>query len=312
VAEPEPPVKAAAVKSVQEPGVTVATTVADPPTEVDPSRPIGAVLPGEEVRRRPERPVEVERRPLAPGEEPCRSCGTGNTSERRFCRSCGAELRPAAGPAARPSWWRRTWRALVSRRSFEAGQRRKTRQPVRVPRKLIVLLTAVVLAGVAVGPARPLVNSAVTAIKDRIADHVPVTPTKVRASSARAGSPPERITDRAANKFWAPAGKAEGAWIEADLGKAVRLLDVVVTGGQAADAEQFQKQGRPNQIELSLVDSRGATTVRTIGMQDKAGPQKFEIKADDVVRVRLTVKSAYGMAANRYLAIAEVEFFARG
>jgi hypothetical protein len=91
----------------------------------------------------------------------------------------------------------------------------------------------------------------------------------------------------------------------------VRLLDIVVTGGQSGEAVQFQKQGRPHQIQALLTSQSGATVTATLNLEDKQGPQSFKVKGDRIVKVRLTFPDAHGIEAGRFLAVAEVEFFHR-
>jgi hypothetical protein len=120
------------------------------------------------------------------------------------------------------------------------------------------------------------------------------------------------LSDRSLDKFWAPkVGANQGSWVEADLPQAVRLLDIVVTGGQSGDAVQFQKQGRPHEIRVLLTSQSGATVTATLTMDDKQGAQSFKVKGDRITKVKLTFVDALGMRSGRYLAVAEVEFFYR-
>jgi hypothetical protein len=177
---------------------------------------------------------------------------------------------------------------------------------------MIVLAIATVLALIGVGPGHSSIAKAQTEIRDRISSKVPVTPKAWRASSSRAGNPPDRLGDRAANKFWAPTGAPAGAWVEADLPRPVRLLYLVITGGQSSDAIEFQKQGRPYQVVATLTSEGGRTTSTVLTLRDQAGPQRVTVKGDRVTRVRLTFRSAHGMAAGRFMAVGELEFFVRG
>jgi hypothetical protein len=151
-----------------------------------------------------------------------------------------------------------------------------------------------------------------TEIKDRVSKHQAITPARWRASSVQGANGPERLSDRSLDKFWAPKiGAHPGSWVEADLPKAVRLLDIVVTGGQSGDAVQFQKQGRPHVIKALLSSQNGATVTTTLNLDDKQGAQSFKVKGDRIVKVRLTFVDASGIRPGRYLAVAEVEFFYR-
>jgi len=268
----------------------------------------GLRRPGEEIRRRRAAAPQAATRPVQPGDLICPACSNGNEPARRFCRACGAALRAGPAPPPRERWWRR----LLRRRQYAAGERRRTRRRVRIPMRGPIVLAILAALGIyAAGPARPQITKAQVALQDRFGTHAPITPKTWKASSSRPGAGPERLSDRAANQFWAPNSAPAGAWVEADLPRAVRLLDVVVTGGRSSDAQQFQAQGRPYEVDVTLSTQDGRSITARVVMQDKAGEQKFSVKADRVVKVRLTFRSAHGMAPGRYLAVAEVEFFAR-
>jgi ribosomal protein L40E len=269
------------------------------------------VQPGEAQRPRTV-PVPDERRPPAPGEVACRHCGAGNAPTRKFCRSCAGQLAPDVAPARR-SWWRRLWQRLTVRRSREAGTRRRVRAPRRWPRRLVVIgvLAALAVAAVTVLPTRSLANRLVTNVRDRLSDHVPITPVAVRASSSAQGAPPGNVKDGASNRYWAPAGAARGAWVEVDLGRAVRLLDVVVTPGISTDKQQFLTQGRPRELTVTVTNESGRTTGATIALRDEPGGQTFPVKVSDAVKVRLTIAGTYGMPPGSRCGIGELELFVR-
>lgn len=269
------------------------------------------VQPGEE-RRVPLR-REPDRDPV-PGETPCRKCGAGNAPGRRFCRACGTLLAPDG--VARRSWWRRflSWcRARLGGRRYEAGTRRRV--PVQRSGRRGLLLTALLLllvvVFVALVPARPLLQSAATALRDRFSQHVPVTVVAQRASSSAPGTNAGRIADGAANRYWAPAGRPAGAWVEAAFAQPVRLLEIIVTPGVSTDQQQFLAQGRPHQLAVTVDGRSGRILSTTLTLQDKAGAQRFPVKASGAVRVRLTILSAYGIPPGHVCAIGELEFFGR-
>jgi len=268
------------------------------------------VQPGEQIRRRPTK-APAPPRPVAPGELACPNCGAGNDKKRRFCRSCGAPLTPAAVPGAPRPWWRRFLSRLFGRRRFDAGFRRRVRQKVRIPRLPIVLGLGAILAIIGVGPARPSINKGITEVRDRISKHIPVTPTGFASSSSRSGHDPRLVADRVSNSYWSPQGRA-AEWIQVKFPRPIRLLDIVITPGVSIDAPAFQAQGRPQQVDIVATAKNGRTTRKTVTLLDQAGEQKFALKADDVVQVRFTIRSAYGLTGSRVVGIAELEFFARG
>jgi hypothetical protein len=281
------------------------------PAQVTAEQPL-AQRPGEEQRVY-QPTVEPVRRPVE-GEIACPKCGRGNDPSRTYCRFDGEPLRSQAlpGPQRLP-WWKRLWRRLSRKRSYVAGERRgRVRQPRKVPvRWIAVGLIAVLLIAFNV-QVREFARWSQTEIKDRLGKHQVVTPAKWRASSVQGANAPERMSDRSLDKFWAArVGAHQGSWVEADLPQAVRLLDIVVTGGQSGDAVQFQKQGRPHEIRALLTSQNGTTVTATLNLDDRQGAQSFKVKGDRIVKVRLTFVSVYGLQAGRYLAVAEVEFFYR-
>ncbi len=292
---------------------TPGTPAADPPVGAasDPAVAEPAVVkPGEQQVRRRTR-AAPEDRPPAPGEVVCGSCGAGNDPQRRFCRRCGAAL--AAGAAARrPSWWRRLWRRLAGRRVYRAGDRRRRAAPSRFPGWLLVVVIVLLLCVAALGPGRPALRWAVTEVQDRISTAAPVTPSGVRASLSAPGHGPEQLVDGAKNRYWAaPSGKAVGAWVEVDLPQPVRLLDLIVTAGVSSDKKEFLKEGRPHEVEVAVTDRSGHVTSTAAQLLDQPDPQRFAVKVSGAVRVRLTVRSTYGVPPGGLVAIAEVELFAR-
>jgi hypothetical protein len=291
-----------------------ATAAAGAATLADGSRVPAAVRPGEAVRRRPRRPPVAPPRPPAAGEVACPSCGTGNDRARRFCGSCGAAL--AAAPRERQGWWRR-WKARrARRRTYEAGTRRRVRQPRRIPRKLVALGVVGALAAVAAGPGRDLITSTAARVqqevRDQLAKPAPVTPTGWEASSALPEHGPDQLSTRVADQFWAPEGDPAGSWVEAELPRPVRLLHVVVHAGQSTDPELFQQQARPHEVAVTAISEDESMVTAELVVRDQPGPQEFVIVADQVVRVRFEFRSAHGLEPDRFMAVGEIEFFARG
>jgi hypothetical protein len=126
------------------------------------------------------------------------------------------------------------------------------------------------------------------------------------------GHGPEQLVDGAKNRYWAaPSAKAVGAWVEVDLPQPARLLDVIVTAGVSSDKKEFLTQGRPHEVEVAVTDRSGHVTTTVIQLLDQPDPQRFGVKVSDAVRVRLTVRSTYGVPPAGLVAIAEVELFTR-
>ena len=289
------------------------TTAATEPERRGPQ----AVKPSEAIRRRPTTaPVADTEPPPAAGDLICGQCGAGNDPVRRFCRKCGASLVAAKVVTPLP-WWRRLLarlRAFFGGRRYEAGYRRPVRQPVRIKGRLILLLVLGAIIAVAVFPGRSWLRAGSDLVRDRISDHVQVAPTGARASSAAAGNTGALLAiDGVGNQYWAPAGAGPGTgqWVEIDLPEAVRVLDLIVYSGVSADRKQFLAQARPREMTVTFTADDGKTTDKTIRLRDQPGKQQFSVRADRTVRVRFTLRSAYGVAPGRRVAVAELELFAR-
>ncbi|MFJ4848290.1 NADase-type glycan-binding domain-containing protein [Streptomyces sp. NPDC088733] len=270
---------------------------------------------GEPVAARP-RPTAVsapDEPPPAPGDLICGQCGAGNVPTRRFCRRCGTSL--ADAPAApQASWWRR----LFTRRPRTAPAAGDRPGPgfsgrVRRPRFLVPVLVLAVLCA-AVFALRPQLRQATEAVKDRLATPQQVHAVGVSASSASRGHAASLAVDGTTDRYWAPdrEGDGKGQYLEARFDEPFRLLDVIVYPGISTNAQQFLTQGRPQTLLATVTDAHGTVTRHTVNLADSAGEQKFHFAVSDVVRVRLTIESAYGAGSGHRVAVGEVEFFKRG
>jgi ribosomal protein L40E len=294
-----------------------------PPPVARPSRhaaatrqPTGAqapapVRPGVAAPKPPRRDVPIDDRRPAPGEVVCGACGAGNIPTRKFCRRCGADL--ADAPVVKVSWWRRFF-TRAPKVGPTAGFRpvHKTRR--KVPSKTMLLGGVfAVLAIVAVVQRGPL-RSAGDTVLDRVKGTQLVNPRSIEASGSAAGHPAVAARDGATNRFWAPAtaGDGRGEFVQANFDKPFRLIYVRVFNGAAGELAPYLAQARPHTMRITVTRRTGKTIVKQIQLKDQPGKQEFHIAARDVIGVRLTIDSAYGAAAGKLVALAEVEFLARG
>ncbi|MFF5218371.1 NADase-type glycan-binding domain-containing protein [Micromonospora sp. NPDC000442] len=280
------------------------------PVTADP--PDGAISAVQPARPRARRPVVRQHPPGTEdgsGDVVCPACATGNPTERRFCRRCGTALGTAPGPAVRVSWWRRLGRALLRAARWLVRPRSGGWGLVR--RVGAVLLAAALLAGLGYGAVR-LGSRASDAIRDRLADPQPASPVSVSASSHAADHPPELVADGISNSHWAPAtgGAGRDEYVELTFADPFRLLDLIIHPGVSAQRDEFLRQARPAELELTAWTSRSSEST-TLRLTDQAGPQTFHWVVNDVVRLRLTVRDSYGSAPGRRTAIGEVEVFRR-
>lgn len=269
-----------------------------------PVQPVEPVQPGEpEQRRRPPRPPEESRAPR-PGEIACPRCGTGNDPARRYCRSCGAALAEPRAPAPVP-WWRRLF--TRRRRVHVAGERPPAPGSSRLRRLVWTLVAVCVLAVLAVfGP------MLVSAVRDEVRDvrgERPIRPVTYRASSAATGASARYIGDSRSDRYWAPTGKAAGAWVEASFAEPVRLRKLLLTPGTSLAPDTFVAHGRPRKVEIRVVRSDGTSQTKTVELPDQPGGQTYWIRSDNVDSVRFTVLSTYAPAAKPLVAVSEVEFW---
>ncbi|WP_239394383.1 zinc-ribbon domain-containing protein [Frankia sp. CiP3] len=277
---------------------TAAGTVSSHPATPSGDQP-GAVQPGRPVPRRPTVRTYSDDRDPTPDDIACPACGTANRPDRNFCRRCGAALGGPADRARRLPWWRR-WR----RRPRPA---RSLLWRVLTWLLIIALLAALGYAAFVFG------RKATDAIRDKIAKPVPVHPTFVHASSEAPGHPAASAADGLSNRYWAPArtGPAQGEYVEFAFAGPVRLLDLIVHTGAAADQDVFLGQARPAELGLTAWTAGGDQVHTTLHLEDRLGEQKFHQVIGDVVHIRLTIKSDYGDAPERRVALGEVEFFKR-
>ncbi|WP_231633498.1 discoidin domain-containing protein, partial [Streptomyces clavuligerus] len=265
------------------------------PEATAPVRPPGApgeVLPARPQAPRPRRSVQVE---AAPEEgRACFDCGTANGPHRHFCRGCAAPLDPRT--AERPT-------------GPYAGQRPPLPRARRrwVTRTLIALgVTAAVVGAVAAGP------PAVRAVQDHFAKRVAVRPDTWNASHADREHDVHLAFDGYSNTWFGTgyAGDSAGQYLEASFGQPTDLLALIITPGTSKRSGQRSEQARPQEFDLLVTDSSGRTRTSRHHIND-GGAQKVRVRVRDAVTVRLVIRSAYGAAADRQVAIAEMEFFGR-
>ncbi|MFF3979393.1 NADase-type glycan-binding domain-containing protein [Streptomyces sp. NPDC055808] len=267
--------------------VPVAEASAPAPTPETP----GTVLPG-----RPEaaRPRVRSAGPVEETGEPCPACGTPNHQHRNFCRSCATPLTPrrqdhATGPYAgqRP-----------------ALHRNRKRWIARV--LIAAAVVGVVVGGIVGGP------PAARAVQDHFAKRVAVHPTEWKASHSDSKHGPELAGDSYSNTWWGTgyAGDAEGTYLEATFGQPTDLLALLITPGTSKRTGQQSEQARPQEFDLIVTDTSGKQHLSHRSIND-GGVQQINVRVRDAASVRLTLRSAFGAAKDKQVAIAELEFFAR-
>jgi predicted nucleic acid-binding Zn ribbon protein len=280
---------AVAPRLTDEPPTAVAPRPAnEPPVETDPAK-LGPVLPGRPEARRP-----LPTATAADGVEgpPCPVCGTPNPPGRRFCRRCATPLQPREQTPAATR--RRKWR-------WRGDRSRWLRRLVWA-----LVVVAVVVAGVVFWPrATGLWED----LRDRLGSAAPVRPASTAASAAVPEHPAGAAVDGFSNRYW--GAPAVGDSIEFTFASPFRLLSVVVNSGAAPEEQGFNGQARPTELDMVVTSSDGATQTVPITLADEPGPQRTDTGISDVVRIKLVVRAAAGVAPGRQIALGEVEFFRR-
>ncbi|MFG2147092.1 NADase-type glycan-binding domain-containing protein [Streptomyces sp. NPDC048696] len=288
------PAATSASASAPEPTAPDATGDRPPAAAEQPAQP-APVLPAKPVAARP------TVRPVTATEEeaglPCGACGTLNQPERRFCRRCAAPLHPAAPTAPLP-WWRTVW---PFRRRVRAGSGRGVR--------LLVALAAVVALAVAVFLLLPAGRALFEDTKDKLGGTKAITPANITASAELPGHPATNTTDGLRNRYW--GAPKPGATVTYTFDKPFRLVDLIITNGASVSPEQYAQEARALQMDMTATSANGTTHRKTLSLSDKPGPQTLVTGFDDVVTVRLELRSVTGLTPGRHIALAEVEFFQR-
>ncbi|MFW6720205.1 NADase-type glycan-binding domain-containing protein [Streptomyces sp. MAR4 CNY-716] len=292
---PPPPAAAPAPATRRSPGSPAPAGAPASAPDAPAPDPVVPVQPAKPVAPRP-----VVRQAAVPDEGaglPCPSCGTPNPPDRRFCRRCAAELRPAAKTAPLP-WWRTMW---PFRRRVRASSGRGVRLLV-----ILAVVVALCAGGLLLLPAgRALFEDT----RDKLAKPKPVTPVGVRASAEVPGHPAENTADGLRDRYW--GAPAAGASVTYTFRKPFRLVSLIITNGASAKPEEYAGQARALRVRMEVTTRDGEKHDEDLPLSDKPGSQTFPTGISDVRTVRLVLRSATGLTGDRHLALAEVEFFQR-
>jgi hypothetical protein len=228
---------------------------------------------------------------------PCPTCGTLNTPDRKFCRRCGTALTPAQAHAPLP-WWRTVW-------PFNRGVRAGSGRGIR----LLVILAVVLALCVAGFLLLPAGRALFEDTRDKLGGAKAVTPVKIRASAEVPSHPAGNTTDGLSNRYWGAPGA--GASVTYTFGKPFRMVDLIITNGASKEPQAYAREARALEMDMEATTADGTVHHKVIALSDKPGPQTVSTGINDVVSVRLVLRSVTKLSAGRHVAVAEVEFFQR-
>jgi hypothetical protein len=266
-----------------------AEPLAGPLAESEPEKRPGPVQPGRPEARRPLPSAVDDEAVIGP---PCPACGIANPPGRRFCRRCAVPLVSGVNRERAPV--RRRWR-------WHGDRSRWLRRLVAVAACAVLLLAAILFY--------PNALALIEDIRDKTSTPVAVGPSSSTATAEVPGHPAAAAVDGLSNRYW--GATAVGDTVEFGFATPFRLLSVVVHTGAGVEEKAFLGQARVTSVDMVVTSADGVNRTIPLPLADKVGPQRVDTAVSGVVRVRLVVRAAAGLAPRRHIALGEVEFFRR-
>jgi hypothetical protein len=210
------------------------------------------------------------------------------------------------------TWWQRLFGGGTARdrEAPWAGERPRIR---RGPNALLLVPVLVLVVVPLVWLAAVKTDDAVNGTVDHFVRRAPMSANSHNASHSDPNHGPKLAFDGLSNTFWGDGygGGGEGVSLEASFVQPRRLLNLIITSGISPQPDKYATQARPQILDATVFSSDGKSRTTKLHLDDVPGPQKLKLRGENVVRVKLTIRSAYGVADNRQVCIAEVEFFTR-
>lgn|GEM_PF-6443392 len=270
-----------------------------------------SVAPGPERDRIGPKTIEKPVQRPQPGDVTCPKCGAGNSAERNFCRSCGANLKAVAVVPVKVPWYRRIFPA----RTAPAAGRRPSSAPVErrwggAAFRVIALgvVVVVVLTYAVVSPLRMRVNDSVgslyaTAHKHFFPTYIRIRPSDATASSAVSTHPARLTIDLITETYWAANTSTDKQpWLRLVFADPVDINAILLTSGAGND---FATIGRPKDVKIIFSDKSSVT----LTLKDDPNADTYDLGSlRHTTFVEIHILSVYPSAQSPDVAINEVEF----
>lgn len=258
--------------------------------EPEPEKRSGPVPPGRPVARRPLPSAVDDEVVIGP---PCPACGVANPPGRRFCRRCATPL-ISSDVSKERAQTRRRWR-------WHGDRSRWLRRLAAVVACAMLLVAAILFY--------PNALALIEDIRDKTSTPVAVGPASSTATAEVPGHPAAAAVDGLSNRYW--GATAVGDTAEFGFTNPFRLLSVVVHTGAGVEEKAFLGQARVTSLDMVVTSVDGVNRTIPVPLADRVGPQRVDTAVSGVVRIRLVVRAAAGLAPGRHIALGEVEFFRR-
>jgi len=244
---------------------------------------------------------------LRTGEIPCRDCGEGNETTRRFCRRCGRPMLDDAAPEGpRLRWWQRLlqrlrlrrqpaarssgeFRGQAAPRSSVGAQLKELVQSVMSLAQMIVVVALALGIGLSLGPLRSQVSQRIDSVRRVVAPR----PRFVKDVVASGSQPTvSNLVDTHKDTVWtAPSG----ATVHFAFPAKIHLFKVGIEAGTS---------NPPDRLVLAV--SGGTARSCTLNFTGTSGFESFTCKVSGAQAADLT---AFGASGQPLVTLAEVEFF---
>jgi len=296
-----------------------------------PSAPASQLPGAAEAKRFAPKPV-AQHSPPKPGDLVCGSCGAGNSTDRRFCRQCGASLIAAVVEPKLP-WWKRWFKRNKAvplptptgpgRPSKRTQRKRTTRKIISYLRMALVFIAVAGALGIAFVPALRTKVTDFASCKKRQIQAVIKPPVKnvplkggAQASRQLADHPADKAFDSNPATFWQapPATPTDPTTIlkVAFVGPATVRQIHLFPG--LPKANNPGSQPTPRNIELTFRNEKGELVGKKQHFELETNVAKedqlLKVKTrKEVLAVEVAILDTFPQAGGNQVALSDVQFF---